>query len=120
MRGREQSPPSTISSGKRTGRMAERRRAALWSPEALDDRERIWDYYVRVAGRHTAEKILREIAEAIALLEDHPFAGRARNEVRPQGCARLPPRLTSSSIVSSTTRRKSCACWMDGRISRRS
>lgn len=63
--------------------MAEARRAALWSPEALDDRERIWDYYVRVAGRHTAEKILREIAEVIALLEEHPFAGRARNELRP-------------------------------------
>jgi toxin ParE1/3/4 len=63
--------------------MAEARRAALWSPEALDDRERIWDYYVRVAGRHTAEKVLREIAKAIALIEDHPFAGRARNEVRP-------------------------------------
>jgi toxin ParE1/3/4 len=62
--------------------MAEGRRAALWSPEALDDRERIWDYYVRVAGRHTAEKILNEIAEVIALLEDHPFAGRSRNEVR--------------------------------------
>jgi len=62
--------------------MAGARRAALWSPEALDDRERIWDYYVRVAGRHTAEKILREIAEMIALIEDHPFAGRARNEVR--------------------------------------
>jgi toxin ParE1/3/4 len=62
--------------------MAEAKRAALWSPEALDDRERIWDYYVRVAGRHTAEKILREIAEVIALIEDHPFAGRARNDVR--------------------------------------
>jgi toxin ParE1/3/4 len=62
--------------------MAEAKRAALWSPEALDDRERIWDYYVRVAGKHTAEKILREIAEVIALIEDHPFAGRARNEVR--------------------------------------
>ena len=36
--------------------MAEARRAALWSPEALDDRERIWDYYVRVAGRHTAKR----------------------------------------------------------------
>ncbi len=55
----------------------------LWSPEALDDREKIWDYYVRVAGRHTAEKVLREIAAVVALLEDHPFAGRARNEVRP-------------------------------------
>lgn len=63
--------------------MVEARRAALWSPEALDDRERIWDYYVRVAGRNTAEKVVREIAEVIALIEDHPFAGRARNEVRP-------------------------------------
>ena len=63
--------------------MAEARRAARWSTEALEDRERIWDYYVRVAGRHTAGKVLREIAEVIALIEDHPFAGRARNEVRP-------------------------------------
>jgi toxin ParE1/3/4 len=63
--------------------MAGARRAALWSPEALDDREKIWDYYARVAGRHTAERILREIAEVIALIEDHPLAGRARNEVRP-------------------------------------
>ncbi len=55
--------------------MAEARRAALWSPEALDDRERIWDYHVQVAGRHTAEKVLRDIAEVIALIEDHPFAG---------------------------------------------
>jgi toxin ParE1/3/4 len=63
--------------------MAEARRAALWSPEALHDRERIWDYYDQAAGRHTTEKILREIAAVIALIEDHPFAGRARNEVRP-------------------------------------
>jgi toxin ParE1/3/4 len=62
--------------------MAEARRAALWSPEALDDRERIWDYYAGVAGRHTAEKVFRDIAEVITLIEDHPFAGRARNEVR--------------------------------------
>jgi toxin ParE1/3/4 len=64
--------------------MPETRRAALWSPEALDDRERIWDYYVRAAGRHTAEKVFREIAKVIALIEDHPLAGRARNEVRPR------------------------------------
>ena len=63
--------------------MAEGGRAALWSPEALDDRERIWDYYVGVAGRHTAEKVLRDIGDVIALIEDHPFGGRARNEVRP-------------------------------------
>jgi len=63
--------------------MAAAARVALWSPEALDDRESIWNYYVQVAGRHTAEKVLREIAGAIALIEDHPFAGRARDEVRP-------------------------------------
>jgi len=62
--------------------MAESRRLALWSPEALDDRERIWDYYVRIAGFNTAEKIFREIGEVIALIEDHPFAGRSRSEVR--------------------------------------
>ena len=58
--------------------MAEGGRAALWSPEALDDRERIWDYYVGVAGRHTAEKVLRDIGDVIALIEDHPFGGRAQ------------------------------------------
>ena len=63
--------------------MAAARRVALWSPEALNDRESIWDYYARVAGRHTAENLLREIVEVIALIEEHPFAGRARNEVRP-------------------------------------
>jgi toxin ParE1/3/4 len=63
--------------------MAETRRAALWSVETLEDRESIWDYYVGVAGRHTAENILRQLGEVIALIEDHPFAGRTRNEVRP-------------------------------------
>jgi|SRR5665213_2198984 len=63
--------------------MAEAGRGAVWSLEALDDRESIWDYYVRVADRRTAEKILREIAKAITLIEEHPFAGRARSEVRP-------------------------------------
>lgn len=63
--------------------MAAARHAALWSAEALEDREKIWDYYVGAAGRHTAENALREIGKVIALIEDHPFAGRARDEVRP-------------------------------------
>jgi len=58
-------------------------RTALWSPEALADRDRIWDYYIDVAGRHTAEKVLRSIGDVIALIENHPLAGRARDEVRP-------------------------------------
>jgi plasmid stabilization system protein ParE len=56
--------------------MAAARRTALWSPEALEDREKIWDYYVGVAGWHAAEKALREVGKVIALIEEHPFAGR--------------------------------------------
>jgi toxin ParE1/3/4 len=63
--------------------MVEGRRAAIWSPEALADRDGIWGYYVQVAGRNTAEKILRSIGDVVAIIEEHPFAGRPRNEVRP-------------------------------------
>jgi plasmid stabilization system protein ParE len=59
------------------------RRAALWSPEAVAGRDRIWNHYVQVVGRNTAIKILRDIGEVITLIEDHPFSGRFRNEVRP-------------------------------------
>ncbi|WP_168197734.1 hypothetical protein [Pseudolabrys sp. FHR47] len=34
------------------------RRTALWSPEALDDRENIWNHYVALAGTRTAENII--------------------------------------------------------------
>jgi plasmid stabilization system protein ParE len=34
-----------------------------WSPEAITDLESIWDFYVDAAGRHTAAKMVREIAE---------------------------------------------------------
>lgn len=62
--------------------MTERRGTAIWSPEALLDLDQIWDYYERVAGRNTAEKIVRKIGEVIATIEQHPFAGRSRNELR--------------------------------------
>src|SRR6202035_97749 len=63
--------------------MAGRRGTAIWSPEALIDLDEIWNYYARVAGRNTAEKILREIDDVVATIEDYPFAGRSRNELRP-------------------------------------
>ena len=62
--------------------MAGRRGTAIWSPEALVDVDEIWNYYDRVAGRNTAENILREISEVVATIEDHPFVGRSRNELR--------------------------------------
>lgn len=63
--------------------MAGAGRTAVWSPEAIDDREQIWNYYAGVAGAQTAEKIFLKLADVIALIEDRPFAGRSRNEVRP-------------------------------------
>lgn len=63
--------------------MAAPRRTIHWSPEALADLDSIWTYYATVAGRHTADNIVRDIGEACWLLDRHPFAGRSRNEVRP-------------------------------------
>jgi toxin ParE1/3/4 len=60
------------------------RRAAVWSPEAIEDRERIWNYYAEAASNAIASKILLKLADVIALIEDRPFAGRARNEIRPE------------------------------------
>ncbi len=63
--------------------MADPRRPIVWSPDARADLSPIWNYYANVAGRQTADKIVGEMGEACRLLEDHPFAGRARDEVRP-------------------------------------
>jgi toxin ParE1/3/4 len=62
--------------------MAGRRGSAIWSPEALVDVDEIWDHYKRVAGPSVAEKILREIGKVVEVVEDHPFAGRSRDELR--------------------------------------
>ena len=62
--------------------MVDLRRPIVWSPDAHADLSEIWNYYAKVASRRTANKIVREIGEACRLLEEHPLAGRARNEVR--------------------------------------
>jgi plasmid stabilization system protein ParE len=43
--------------------MVDPRRPIDWSPEARADLSEIWNYYVNVAGRNTADKIVREIGE---------------------------------------------------------
>jgi toxin ParE1/3/4 len=62
--------------------MAEPKLPILWSPEALNDIDHLWDYYARVAGRSVADKIMREIATVVAAIDDFPLAGRARDEIR--------------------------------------
>jgi plasmid stabilization system protein ParE len=62
--------------------MEENRTKIIWSSDARTDLDRIWDYYEDVAGWNTAEKISREIILTCDVLIAHPFAGRARSEIR--------------------------------------
>jgi toxin ParE1/3/4 len=56
--------------------------AIIWSPEARADLSGIWDYYSAAASPRTADAIIRRIVGTTRMLEDHPFAGRSRDEVR--------------------------------------
>ena len=98
--------------------MAEHRLPALWSPEALDDIDHLWDYYARVAGRTTADKIIREIAKIVKTIDDFPYAGRVRDEIQ----AGLRSLTATPQIVFYRLKMidpKSYVCSMGGRISRR-
>jgi toxin ParE1/3/4 len=64
--------------------MPDRERPPIqWSSDARSDLSDIWDYYFKVAGRHTADRVVRGISDACRIVENHPFAGRTRDEVRP-------------------------------------
>ncbi len=62
--------------------MADHKRRLIWSSDARADLEEIWNYYLAIAGRHTADNVIREIGAACQALDEHPLAGRARDEVR--------------------------------------
>lgn len=62
--------------------MAEHRSPVIWSPEAIIDIDRLWDYYAVTAGRVIADRLLREIARVVATIDDFPLAGRSRDDVR--------------------------------------
>lgn len=62
--------------------MAGHKSRVIWSPEALDDIDRLWDYYASTAGRVTADKLLREVVRIAATIDDFPLAGRSRDEIR--------------------------------------
>jgi toxin ParE1/3/4 len=63
--------------------MAAHKRAVIWSPEAETDLADIWSYYRETAGPQLADSRVRAIGKACLLLEEHPLAGRAREEIRP-------------------------------------
>jgi len=62
--------------------MVAHRPSIIWSPEALDDIDRLWDYYAGIAGRSTADKIIRDIVKVATTIDDFPFSGRARDDIR--------------------------------------
>jgi len=61
--------------------MAGPRRSIIWSREAEADLEDIWTYYAESAGRDVANAIARAIGDTCRMLEEHPLAGRERNEI---------------------------------------
>jgi plasmid stabilization system protein ParE len=97
--------------------MARRRPALIWSPEAQTDLSAIWDHYATVAGRDRADAVVREISDVSLLIEDHPFAGRARDEIRPglRSVAARPYILFIGSVMTSLRSFGYCtvgATWM--------
>jgi plasmid stabilization system protein ParE len=56
---------------------------AVWSPEARADLSDIWTYYARHANQLTADSIILSIGAAVDVINDHPHAGRSRDDVRP-------------------------------------
>ena len=56
-------------------------RRLVWSPGAENDLRDIWRYFVRVASREVADRLLREIRSAAEKARQHPLAWRARDEI---------------------------------------
>src|SRR3954451_15405373 len=55
----------------------------IWSPEAIDDVDCLWDHLFHAAGPTTADKMLREIQRVVTVLVEFPQAGRSRGELQP-------------------------------------
>ena len=58
-----------------------RHRRLIWAPLARDDLLDIWRYFARVGSVEVADKMLREIHHVSERAAEHPFRGRARDEV---------------------------------------
>jgi plasmid stabilization system protein ParE len=70
----------------------------LFSPsEALRDLNQVLTFIERNSGRLrlTADGIMRHMRQGVALLGEHPIAGRVRNEVRPS----LPSTAASTQVA---------------------
>jgi toxin ParE1/3/4 len=63
--------------------MTGRKRPVTWSRTARADLSQIWTYYAHAAGRQVADMLVLNINQTVRKLENYPFSGRSRDEVRP-------------------------------------
>jgi plasmid stabilization system protein ParE len=78
--------------------MSQGKSPVIWSPEATDDIDHLWDYHADVVGHTAADKILREIARAVATIDDVPSQDDL-GTTSGQASARSPRAPKSCSIV---------------------
>jgi toxin ParE1/3/4 len=55
----------------------------IWAPAAKRDLRDIWYYFVDVASREVADRLLRDIIQTSERIRQRPQAGRTRDEVLP-------------------------------------
>jgi toxin ParE1/3/4 len=58
-------------------------RRIVWAPAAKSDLREIWHYFVSVASRDVADRLLRDIHQASERVQQRPLAWRARDEIMP-------------------------------------
>jgi toxin ParE1/3/4 len=58
-------------------------RRIIWAPAARNDLREIWRYFVGVASRDVADRLLRDIHRASERARQRPMAWRARDEIMP-------------------------------------
>ena len=55
----------------------------VWAPAAKKDLREIGRYYLRVASRDVADRLLRDIERTSRLIAQRPLAWRTRDEIMP-------------------------------------
>lgn len=64
-----------------------------WAPQATDDLTAIWSYHAETASRDVANKMVRDIGDAVARLNRLKVPGRPRQDISAFGS-----KLTNASL----------------------
>jgi plasmid stabilization system protein ParE len=55
----------------------------IWSPDAQDDLDIIWDHYSQMVSLEAADKLVREIKRAADRAADNPLLWQVRHDIVP-------------------------------------